>query len=126
MTHDVPLTLFKYCSEYLKILKELKSWIYQEFIIFAKILQNLPLTFDCMSKVRGRFRKILWPSQNIWTLPTALILVLFKKVSFDSNKKCKSSPYAVFWNSVKTTVLLEEWFSTKTEKCDYHIIFYAI
>jgi hypothetical protein len=38
-----------------------------------KILRNLPLTFDCstyviQSKVRGRFRNILWPSQNIWTL----------------------------------------------------------
>ena len=37
-----------------------------------KILQNLPFTFDCStyieSKVKGRFRKILWPSQNIWTL----------------------------------------------------------
>ena len=35
-------------------------------------MRNLPLTFDyCMyvqSKVRGRFRKILSPSQNIWTL----------------------------------------------------------
>ena len=30
-----------------------------------KILQNLQYI---QSKVRGRFRKILWPSQNIWTL----------------------------------------------------------
>ena len=34
-----------------------------------KILRNLHLTFDygtyLQSKVRGRFRKILWPSQNI-------------------------------------------------------------
>ena len=28
-----------------------------------KILRNLPLTFDCMY-----CSKILWPSQNIWTL----------------------------------------------------------
>ena len=36
-----------------------------------KILRNLPLTFDCMycsQKKDRRFRKILWPSQNIWTL----------------------------------------------------------
>ena len=37
-----------------------------------KILCNLPLTFFCLqyiqTKVRGRFHKILWPSQNIWTL----------------------------------------------------------
>ena len=37
-----------------------------------KILQNLHLTFDWhyifRTKVRWRFRKILWPSQNIWTL----------------------------------------------------------
>ena len=37
-----------------------------------KILRNLHLTFDwhyiSRTKVRWRFRKILWPSQNIWTL----------------------------------------------------------
>ena len=36
------------------------------------------LTFDlsmwCQSKVRWRFRKILWPSQNIWTLPESLFV----------------------------------------------------
>ena len=30
-------------------------------------------TWTCLqSKVRGRFYKILWPSQNIWTLPIKL------------------------------------------------------
>ena len=37
-----------------------------------KILRNLHLAFDCttymLSKVRWRFHKILWSSQNIWTL----------------------------------------------------------
>ena len=37
-----------------------------------KILRNLYLTFDystyIQSKVRWRFCKIMWPSQNIWTL----------------------------------------------------------
>ena len=37
-----------------------------------KTLQNLHLTFDwhyiSRTKVRWRFHKILWPSQNIWTL----------------------------------------------------------
>ena len=36
-----------------------------------KNLRNLHLTFDCIycsQKVKGRFRKILWPSQNILTL----------------------------------------------------------
>ena len=35
------------------------------------ILQNPHLTFfpmECRSKVKWRFCKILWPSQNIWTL----------------------------------------------------------
>ena len=32
-----------------------------------KILRNLHLTFD-YSTYRWRFHKILWPSQNIWTL----------------------------------------------------------
>ena len=34
-----------------------------------KILRNLHLTFVCMYYGRWRFRKILWPSQNIRTLP---------------------------------------------------------
>ena len=42
-----------------------------------KILQNLHLTFDYLqyiqSKVRWRFRKILWPSQNTWTLTVPLV-----------------------------------------------------
>ena len=34
-----------------------------------KSLRNLPLTFDYSTySQRGRFRKILWPSQYIWTL----------------------------------------------------------
>ena len=34
-----------------------------------KILRNIHLTFDYIqSKERWRFRKILWPSQNVWTL----------------------------------------------------------
>ena len=37
-----------------------------------KILRNLHLTFDysqyIQSKIGWRFRKILWPSQNIWAL----------------------------------------------------------
>ena len=43
-----------------------------------KILQNLPLTFDCMycsQKLGEDFRKILWPSQNIWTLIRLLVVV---------------------------------------------------
>ena len=33
-----------------------------------KILWNLHVTFDTQSKVRWIFRKIKWPSQNMWTL----------------------------------------------------------
>ena len=36
-----------------------------------KILRNLPLTFDrmyCSQKLEENFAKILWTSQNIWTL----------------------------------------------------------
>ena len=38
------------------------------------ILRNLHLTFDWhyITKVKWRFRKILWPSQNIWTLKNRL------------------------------------------------------
>ena len=41
---------------------------------FAKSSPNFWLQY-IRSKVRRRFRKILWPSQNIWTLPT----LVFKK-----------------------------------------------
>ena len=54
-----------------KALPLLKFWIVTSVLykvpIFwegHKILRNLPLTFDCMY-CRWRFRKILWPSQNI-------------------------------------------------------------
>ena len=41
-----------------------------------KLLRNLHLTFDYIqSKIMWRFRKILWPSQNIWTLQTVGHLV---------------------------------------------------
>ena len=37
--------------------------------IFWEGHKNLPLTFDWhYTKLRWRFRNILWPSQNIWTL----------------------------------------------------------
>ena len=35
---------------------------------FSKSSPNFWLQY-IRSKVKGRFRKILWPSQNIWTLP---------------------------------------------------------
>ena len=38
-----------------------------------KILQNLHLLSFCQSKSRWRFRKSLWPSQNIWTLIATLL-----------------------------------------------------
>ena len=44
-----------------------------------KILRNLPLSFDWhylhKTKVRGIFRKILWPSQNLWTLKDKMVFV---------------------------------------------------
>ena len=40
--------------------------------------KSSPYFWMCLlwSKVRWRFRKILWPSQNIWTLNITMILVL--------------------------------------------------
>ena len=32
------------------------------------------------SKVRGRFRKILWPSQNIWTLTVKYLVCFFLQI----------------------------------------------
>ena len=36
---------------------------------FCEIFPLLLTTVHTQSRVRGRFRKMLWPSQNIWTLP---------------------------------------------------------
>ena len=48
-----------------------KTWILcnkvQMFWEGQKILRNLHVTFD-WTKVRWKFCKLLWPSQNIWTL----------------------------------------------------------
>ena len=46
-----------------------------------KILQNLHLTFEFWlalhtTKVRWRFHKILWASQNIWTLPENVFVLI--------------------------------------------------
>ena len=46
------------------------------FLEGHKILPNLHLTFDCMycsQKLGEEFAKILWPSQNIWTLQETLL-----------------------------------------------------
>ena len=56
------------------ILTRALAWVRQLYIHSFKVhifweghknFRNLPLTFDCMyCSTRGRFRKILWPSQN--------------------------------------------------------------
>ena len=52
-----------------------------------KILRNLPHTFDYLqyiqSKVRGRFRKNVWASQNIWTLSTVNCIFKFSFCMYD-------------------------------------------
>ena len=39
----------------------------------TKWFNSLDTNSNIQSKVRGRFRKILWPSQNVWTLPLGII-----------------------------------------------------
>ena len=49
------------------------------------LLRNLHLTLvlcSCQSIMGWRFRKILWPSQNVWTLPL-LLLCLFTSLYLD-------------------------------------------
>ena len=51
-----------------------------------KILRNLPLTFDrmyCSQKLGEDFAKILWPSQNIWTLQDWLPVKILMKIYLD-------------------------------------------
>ena len=49
------------------VIQTFKVHIFWEGTKFCEIFPLL-LTTVHQSKVRGRFRKILWPSQNIWTL----------------------------------------------------------
>ena len=65
---NLPLTLIFFTSVYL-----VKVHIFWEgHKIFAKSSPNFWLQY-IRSNVRGRFRKILWPSQNIWTLCNYLL-----------------------------------------------------
>ena len=62
-----------------------------------KIFTKSPPYFcpmQCQSKVRWRFCKILWPSQNIWTL-TEIQSVLFNLVTLAESKKRIFSNF--FW-----------------------------
>ena len=72
------------------------------------------------SKVRGRFRKILWPSQNIWTLTICAVLSASKQVPIEKS-------FHLFMSSFKTVYLatssvqiyktcLTQW-SLKCQKC---------
>ena len=89
--------LQNYIEMFLKIISN-EIFFSRSFYVFKvrifweghKILQNLHLTFDCgyvlQSKVRWRFRKILWPSQNIWTTSLKLVKVSFSTKSIDFQK----------------------------------------
>ena len=58
-----------------------------------KILRNLPLTFDCMycsQKLGEDFAKILWPSQNIWTLKLETFETIFTCWSSNGWVTCES------------------------------------
>ena len=76
-----------------------------------KILRNLNLTFCPMqsqSKVRWRFRKILLPSQNIWTLKTKesrCCLFIRYKIILCFKLNNVFTPYKVntidFWNGLQ-------------------------
>ena len=54
------------CSKYFLSCKDHTFW--EGHKIFAKSSSKFWVQY-IQSKVRWRFRKILWPSQNIWTLP---------------------------------------------------------
>ena len=56
-------------------------------------LQNLYITFflcsvQCQSNVRWRFRKILWPSQNIWTLLISVSFSLWSLILLGGTSDC--------------------------------------
>ena len=79
-----------------KLLTAVQSWIFLHELdkvhIFwegHKILQNLHLTFVlCSARVRWRFRKILWPFQNIWTLLSKMCVDQFFSMTAIYREKC--------------------------------------
>ena len=82
-------------NEYTKL-----EFIYSEKA--AKFCEISPLLLSYVvpvkkSKVRWRFCKILWPSQNIWTL----------KLSFIANLLRKSAAFTVHIHSISTKVWAE-------------------
>ena len=69
------LLIFPLCYTLTTHVRRFKTFLCEVHIFWEghKILRNLHLTFDWLyslhrTKVRWRFRKISWPSQNIWTL----------------------------------------------------------
>ena len=59
-----------------------------KFIYSAKSSSYFWLQY-IQSKVRGRFRKILWPSQNMWTLTNPLKSYYVIIFSFSSFRLCQ-------------------------------------
>ena len=72
---------------YKYIYKPCKVYIFWEG---HKILRNLHLRFDryyiLRTNLRWEFRKILWPSQNIWTLN--LVKTFLKKIEHTPRNYC--------------------------------------
>ena len=80
-----------------------------------KILRNFHRRFDRyyihMTNLRWRFRKILWPSQNIWTLTycaddlVLLLLILKHPSQHNSTLEAK----LVAWNYFNVEKILRNW-----------------
>ena len=106
------------------------SYILRRPLNFAKSspyfcpIYVVPVKYDmsCQSKVRWRFRKILWPSQNIWTLFGLVYLIriraillptgygrpimLFLKPQYFGLGQINLGALGVFWNNLLALILL--------------------
>ena len=92
------ISIYTHCTVQWNTINVLKAQIFWEG---HKILRNLHLTFDSLAlhstKVRWRFRKILWPSQNIWNHISTIFftwnfLTVFKKHFLSFKNKIDVAP----------------------------------
>ena len=92
-------------NKYINIFWSVKFIYSEKTKNFAKFSPYFWLQYT-QSKVRGRFRKILWPSQNIWTL-TFKIWTKLENMWKSENKVVWL--YNYLNGSLGNVIILESW-----------------
>ena len=83
-----------------KILAKIKIYVLTRAELLFKVCYEIP----CRTKVRWRFRKILWPSQNIWTFQCRWFQPEFSTTIFRSDEVLSVSTSNLSGNSVPALI----------------------